>query len=297
MGTPEFALPTLKKIYRNKFNIKAIFTQKSKRRGRGQKILPSPVQKFAQEHEIPFYTPSTLKSYDTERLIKSIKADVILVVAFGFLIPSNILYAKKYGCINLHPSALPKFRGASPLQHVILEGDKYSSICVTKMDEGLDTGPILMQKDFKLPERPTIKWLHDYCAEEGAKLVVNTLENIDNITPKDQESNNISYAQKLSKQDALIDWENDADYIDRKIRANQMTYKAYFHSNLGDIKIIDAEPVIIEHSSKAGEILNHKDLLIACKKNAIKLKKIQIPSKKPMTNLDFNNAGYELQII
>ncbi len=297
MGTPEFAVPTLQNLIISHHKVAAVFTQRPKPRDRGLKETESPVHILAKQNNIPVYTPSSLRTGEALDIINKIDADIIAVAAYGFIIPASILYSKKYGSINLHPSRLPRFRGAAPLQHTIIEGDSESSICVIQMDEGMDTGDILLQKDFTLPKRPTIKWLHDYCALEGAKLIIETLDNKANISPVKQSSENIKYAGKLSKIYGLINWEEDAHKIDCKIRGMSIWPGCYFSSNLGDVKVIEAEPVLLAHSETPGNILDRKNLIISCKDGAIKISKLQLPGKKPITSAEFANGYKDFELI
>lgn len=162
MGTPDFAVPALQNLIDNpNYEVVAVFSQPPKKQGRNLKTQASPVQQLAQQHNIQTFTPSTLKIAENQSVILNIGADVIIVAAYGFIIPKVILDSKKYGCINIHPSSLPRHRGAAPLQHSILQGDKTSSVCIMQMDEGLDTGDILLEEIFALPEDITLKQLHD----------------------------------------------------------------------------------------------------------------------------------------
>lgn len=297
MGTPEFAVPTLQELIFSNHKVVAVFTQRPKPRDRGLKEAESPVHILANQHNIPVYTPSSVKTEEALHIITNIEADIIVVAAYGFIIPASILYCKKYGAINLHPSSLPRFRGAAPLQHTIIEGDGESSICVIQMDEGMDTGDILLQQDFSLPHRADVKWLHDYCASEGAKLVVQVLDNREVITPRKQPGEGIKYAGKLSKIDGLIDFDEDAFKIDCKIRGMVIWPGCYFNSNLGEIKIIEAEPLMLNHQEIPGKILDKKNLIISCKSGAIQINKLQIPGKKQIATAEFVNGYKDFEVI
>ena len=292
MGSPDFAVPSLKAIIESGHKVAAVFTQRPKPKGRGLKETKSAIHNLADQYNLPIYTPSSLRTIDVAEMVSGADADIIVVAAYGFIIPSNILYSKKYGSINLHPSRLPRFRGAAPLQHTIIEGDAESSICVIQMDEGLDTGDILLQKDFILPERSQVKWLHDYCAEEGAKLILEVLENIDSLKPIKQSTDNIKYAGKLSKEDGLIDWNLRALQLDAKIRGMSIWPGCYFKSNIGDIKIIDAEPLLLEYNEMPGKIIDPKNIIISCRSGALKINKLQLPGKSAMWAEEFIN-GYK----
>ncbi len=294
MGTPDFATPTLQELINSKHQIVAAFTQMPKPKGRGMEISYSPVHMLAEANNIPVYTPKTLKNEESFHLVSSIDADIIIVVAYGFIIPKNILDSKKYGCLNLHPSKLPRFRGAAPLQHTIMNEDKESSICVMQMDEGLDTGPILLQKDFDLPNRPTLKWIHDYCATEGAKMILKVVDNIDSIEPIIQPNEGFTYAKKLSKEDGLIDWSRDAYKIDSQIRAVAAWPGAYTKSSIGDIKILDAQPITVNRNEPPATIIG-PGLIIVCGNNALEINSLQLQGKKPISGKDFLNGYSEIK--
>ncbi len=254
MGTPEFALPTLKALNESKqHNIKAVFTAYPKSKGRGMKLTPSPVGEFAACFNLPVYTPKTLRSEEVQKQIHDIEADLIVVVAYGFIIPKSILYAKKYGCLNIHPSMLPKYRGAAPLQRVIITGEKETAVCIIQMDEGLDTGDILMSTRFSLEEDITLIDLHDKCAKIGADILLKTLQSINNLSPISQDSlikdgkclidgreldDKVIYAKKLTKEEAEISWNEDAFVIDCKVRGSNPWPGIHF--NLKNTRYLDS---------------------------------------------------------
>lgn len=295
MGTPYFAVPTLNSLINSSHEVTAVFSQPPKPKGRGMDVTMSPVHNIAETYSIPIYTPSSLRIQETFEIINSIEADIIVVAAYGFIIPKNILESKQYGCINLHPSRLPRFRGAAPLQHTIIEGDKESSICVIQMDEGMDTGPILLQKDFTLPERPTLKWLHDYTAEEGAEMILEAIDNIDILTPRVQSNEGVVYATKLSKEDGFIDFGLSAEKIDAKIRGCAVWPGSFARSKGNIFKIIAAEPIDIQSDLPPGSIFeSEKNMCVACVNGVLKILSIQPENKKPISGQDFLN-GYTIQ--
>jgi methionyl-tRNA formyltransferase len=299
MGTPEFAVPSLKRIINSTHKVAAVFTQKPKPQGRGLELTKSPIHSIAYEHGITAHTPSTLRSDDVIDLINSINADIIVVAAYGFILPKSVLESKKYGCINLHPSRLPRFRGAAPLQHTIISRDKESSICIIQMDEGMDTGDILLQKDFNLPESPTLKWLHDYTSNEGGKMIVEVLDDYENMPHKPQSQNGVVLAPKLRKEDSKINWNQDAFEIEAKIRGYSAWPGSFISTNIGDIKIIEAVALEFSHNSIPSTILDKNLMIIACAKNALKLELIRNDSGKLVSISDFINGlrGQKISII
>ncbi|MDX1917157.1 MAG: methionyl-tRNA formyltransferase [Rickettsiaceae bacterium] len=293
MGTPEFGAMVLDQLILD-HNVVAVFTSPPRPCGRGQKLQKTPVHILAEKNNLDVFTPGSLKKSDTYELIESICADIIVVCAYGFLIPKNILESKKFGCINLHPSKLPRWRGASPLQHTIISGDIYSAVCVMQMDEGLDTGPILKQHDFQMPQRATLRWLHDYTAKIGSKMISEVVGTIENLEPIPQSNEGVSYAGKLTRDDALVDWNMSAELIDCKIRGQNPWPGSIMNTNLGQVKILEAETINIQESVTPGKILGDKDIIISCGSNtAIKILKLQIPGKKIMEAHDFLN-GYNI---
>ncbi|KJV79337.1 methionyl-tRNA formyltransferase [Rickettsia rhipicephali str. Ect] len=285
MGTPEFAVPALKKLITH-YEVKAVFTQQPKAKGRGLNLAKSPIHQLAFEHQIPVYTPSTLRNDEIINLINKVNADIIVVIAYGFIVPQAILEAKKYGCLNIHPSDLPRHRGAAPLQRTIIEGDRKSSVCIMRMDTGLDTGDILMKEDFDLEERTTLEELHNKCANLGAELLIKTLANIDNIVPIKQSSDGVTYAHKLTKEEGKINWHESAYKIDCKIRGMNPWPGAYFSYNDKIIKILEAEYLNADHHFTSGTVISDK-LEIACGSGILRVKKLQQESKKALNIEEF----------
>lgn len=295
MGTPEFATPALRALINSKHKVVAVFSQKPKARGRGMQIMPSPVHQLANEHNIKVYTPETLRNEEAEQLISSIDADIVVVTAYGFIIPKNILESKKYGCLNIHPSKLPKYRGAAPLQRTIIDGERETAVCIMKMDVGLDTGDILMEKDFLISDKITFKELHDECAQMGADLLLQVLENIDNIKPRKQSEEGIVYAHKLSKEESKIDWQESAFVIDCKVRGMNPWPGVYFEHQGKKVKIIESEYLDIQHEYEPGSILNDnpKFFEIACGKGILRISKVQPEGKQIMDAKDWQRGIYK----
>ena len=287
MGTPEFAVPALRHLISSSdHKIKAVFTRAPKAQGRGMKLTNSPIHDLALSHNIDVYTLKTLRNEEAFKLIDSIRADIIIVVAYGFIIPKNILTAKKYGCLNIHPSKLPKYRGAAPLQRTIINGETETSVCIMQMDEGIDTGDIILQKDLILNSKITFPELHDQCAQIGGTLLLEVLENIENLPRVKQSASGVSYADKLTKEEAKVDWHESAFNIDCKIRGMNPWPGAYFIHDSKTIKILEAILTNNEHKSNPGEILN-SDFEVACGSGTLIIKYLKPEGKPKMLATDY----------
>lgn len=287
MGTPEFAVPTLARLINSKdHQVTGVFTQIAKAKNRGLDIIKSPIHYLASQHNIQVYTPSTLKNDEVISLINSIEADVIVVVAYGFLIPEAILRAKKYGCLNVHPSSLPRHRGAAPLQYTIMAGDSESSVCIMQMDEGFDTGDIILQQKFPIPSRITLPILHDQAALLGADLLVKTLDNIDILPRIAQNTDGITYAHKLTKEHGRINWHEAAYNIDCKIRGMNPWPGVYFSYKGKIIKVLEAEYSEITSHLPAGTIISDR-FEVACGRGSLIVKKLQQEGKKALDIEEF----------
>jgi methionyl-tRNA formyltransferase len=290
MGSPSFAIPTFERLLRSSYSIVAVFTQKPKPKNRGMNVEPSPIHALAEKNQIPVFTPESLRNDQIHETISIIEADVIIVVAYGKIIPQNIIDLKKYGCINLHPSKLPRFRGAAPLQRTIMEGDTETRICTMQMDQGLDTGDVLLYEDIKLSNRITFEQLHDLTAQIGADLIIKTLDNIDQIKPIKQSEEGLVYAHKLQKEEGLINWNVDSSFeIDCKVRAISQWPGVFFKYKEEMIKILETSYQDESHNFEPGTIIDD-NLSIACAQGIIRPSILQKPGKKPISARDFINS-------
>ncbi len=285
MGTPEFAVPTLQALI-TKHKVVAVYTQAPKPAGRGQKETLSPVHQVALDHNIPVYTPKTLRNDHAKQEFIQIDADLSVVVAYGLILPKEVLEAHKYGCINIHPSKLPFYRGAAPMQRTIEMGEKETAMCIMKMDEGVDTGDIFITEHVKLDENITYAQLSNYMSKLGADMVLKVLDQIDDITlikqPKDG-----SYAKKIDKEEGLLDWNQDADVLQRKVRAFNPWPGTYFLNGDEKIKVLEANYLNEQHNYTSGTIVDEKKLLIACKNGFFQPLSLQKPGKKIMGYEEF----------
>lgn len=294
MGTPDFAVPCLDSLINAGHEICAVFSQPDKPVGRKQILTAPPVKARALELGIDVYQPSSLKNDDTAyNIIKELNPDVCVVVAYGKILPSNILYATKYGCINVHASLLPKYRGASPVQWAIVCGEKKSGVSTMLLNEGMDTGDILLQSETEIGENETAEELFDRLSEMGAKLIVKTLEQLENsmITPIKQNEDNATYAPIIKKEDALIDFSKSAHEICCLIRGLHFWPVAYTMVEGKRLKIFSANEIKAE-KGESGEILSQeKSIVVKCGGNsAIEINEIQLEGSKRMMTADFLNG-------
>lgn len=282
MGTPHFALPALQALINSAHEVVAVYTAPPKPAGRGKEIKKSPVHELAESHNIPVFTPASLKA---EQLPPS---DVAVVAAYGILLPEHILNAPEFGCINIHPSLLPRWRGAAPIQRTIMEGDKTSAVCIMQMDKGLDTGDILMQGNFEIDDNMTAGELHDFCAKLGAEMTLGCITALGSITPVKQSSEGVTYARKIIREDEIINWDDSAEKIRNQVRGLNPFPGAYFMHEGKKIKLFEVE--VETAKGNAGEVLDDK-LLIACGNGAVRIKKLQKEGKRPMTAAEFLNGS------
>lgn len=286
MGTPEFSVPSLRALINN-YNVKAVFTQPDRPKGRGKKLAVSPVKEVALEYNIPVYQPIKLRNnIEIINELKNISPDFIIVVAFGQILPKEVLEIPKYGCINLHASLLPKYRGAAPLNWCIINGEKESGNTTMLMDVGLDTGDILLQSKFTITDNMNKGDLHDLLKEDGSMLLVKTIDGIvaKEVTPIRQNNEDSSYASMLDKELAKIDWSRDALKINNLIRGlypSPAAYTTYKNSTMKIFKAIILEEIssltpgtIIEVSKLGIKVSTGSSLLL--------VKNIQFPNGKSL---------------
>lgn len=280
MGTPAFAVPTLEALLNDAaFEVVAAYTQPPRPAGRGQKLTPSPIHTLAESHGVPVFTPTSLKSAEAQAEFAALNADAAVVIAYGMLLPKEILDAPKHGCINVHPSALPRWRGAAPLQRTIMAGDSTTQIVIMKMDEGLDTGPALLRKDMTIETGTTAGELHDMIAADAAPMVLEVLKNIESITPEAQSEEGVTYAAKISKAEATIDWSRPAEELLHHIHGLSPFPGAYFTYQGESIKVLKA--ALAQGNGAAGSMLNDTGM-VACGTGALQLVQVQRAGKKAM---------------
>ncbi|WP_027623409.1 methionyl-tRNA formyltransferase [Clostridium lundense] len=291
MGTPEFAVPSLEALI-DEFGVEAVFTQPDRPKGRGKKLAMSEVKEVAVKHNIKVFQPENLKkSRENIEELKSMNPDFIIVVAYGQILSKEILDIPKYGCINLHASLLPKYRGAAPINWVIVNGEKVTGNTTMFMDEGLDTGDMLLKSEVQVTDSMTAGELHDILMKQGGELLLNTIKGIVDGTIKrtKQEDEKSCYASMLSKETGRIDWNKDSKQINNLIRGLNPFPVAFTNYNGEVMKIYEAEVLNENTNSKPGSIINvsKKGIKVATASGVLLIKKIQFPSKKPMYVEDY----------
>lgn len=279
MGTPHFAVPALTKLIASEHQVIAVYTKEPKPAGRGYAEIKSAIHNLADSNGIKVLTPKNFKTQEAIDQFKSLQADIAVVAAYGIILPKSILEIPKYGCINIHPSLLPKWRGAAPLQRTIFEGDKETAVCIMQMDEGMDTGDILLQKNIALDDKITVSELHDLTSDIGADMVLKVLDSVAEIKPIRQSTEGVTHAKKLTPLDEIIDWNKSAEQINCQIRALSPRPAAYFKYNGEKIKIISAQYSNEKHSFDIGRVIDN-NLSIACNGGILKPLLLQREGKK-----------------
>lgn len=287
MGTPDFSVGTLEALLAAGHEITLVVSQPDKPKGRGHELMPTPVKEAALKHGLPVYQPKKVRDPEVVRKLRETEADAMVVIAFGQIIPKEILEMKRYGCINVHASLLPKYRGAAPIQWAVIDGEKESGVTIMQMDEGLDTGDMLLKGSLTLAPDETGGSLFDRLSTLGAELCVEALERMekDELKPEKQGESPTAYARMLTKEMGCLDWSQSAEKLERLIRGLNPWPSAY--TRLGDktLKIWSArvceKP---EGSVSCGEIfrVNKDGFFVACGEGALEITELQLQGKKRM---------------
>jgi methionyl-tRNA formyltransferase len=292
-GTPEFAAKHLQALIDAKMDVVAVYTQPDRPAGRGKKPQASDVKKLAQEHDLPVCQPENFKHADAIGELESWNADIMVVVAYGIILPKAVLETPTHGCVNVHGSILPKWRGAAPIQRSIWAGDKQTGVTIMQMDEGLDTGPMLLVNTVDILSDDTSATLYAKLAESGPAALVYALANYTTLKPIVQNNDDATYAKKLSKEEACIDWQLDAEQLERNCRAFNPWPVQWFNVNDTAVKVWSSKVVGDTTAQHApGTIISaDKDgIVVACAKGALCLTHLQVPGKKPMSVADILNS-------
>ena len=290
MGTPDFSVPVLSEIIGQGHEVVAVYSRAPKPAGRGMELKRSPVHELADRFGIEVHTPKTLRTEEGAEIFRAHDADVAVVVAYGLILPPAILQAPSEGCLNLHASLLPRWRGAAPIQRAIMAGDKETGVMVMKMDEGLDTGPVAMVERVAITSTMTAGELHDRLSTLGADLMVRALSALSrgSLSFQPQAQEGVTYAHKIEKAEARIDWSKSAQELHDHIRGLSPLPGAFFEGDFGKaverVKVLRAE--IVSGSGRPGALLGD-DLTIACGQGALRLSDVQRAGKAPMSAAEF----------
>ena len=297
-GTPDFAATALKALIAARHDIVGVYSQPDRPAGRGRKLQPSPVKQVALDHEIPVFQPETLKTPEAQQELADLNPDVMIVAAYGPILPKAVLEIPTHGCLNIHASLLPRWRGAAPIQRAIAAGDEETGITIMQMDEGLDTGAMLLKSLTAIEEQDTGGSLHDRLAEMGGKAIVKALELLEKGELNGEVQNNdlACYARKLSKDEGHIDWSTAAIDIERLVRAFNPWPGTF--SDLGDqrIRIHEARALATASDKPAGTVLrrDREGIDIACGTGTLRITRVQLPGSRAQSVNDLINGGKEL---
>ncbi|WP_289032038.1 methionyl-tRNA formyltransferase [uncultured Paraglaciecola sp.] len=297
-GTPEFAALHLQALIDSEHNIVAVYSQPDRPAGRGKKLQASAVKQLALENNLDVYQPESLKPAEAQAQLAELNADIMIVVAYGLILPKLVLDTPKLGCLNVHGSLLPKWRGAAPIQRSLWAGDAETGVTIMKMDEGLDTGPMLLKQALTIEDTDTSASLYEKLSVVGPKALLEALSQLKYLQPEEQDNNLATHAKKLSKEEAKIDWGTSALQLERNIRAFNPWPMAFFSVQDANIKVHAAEVIATPadklnippgHIVQAGK----SGILIATKEDCLLLTKLQPPGKKPMSAADLLNGRAE----
>ena len=293
MGTPDFAVPTLNALIESGYEVVGVVTQMDKPRGRGHHLMPTPVKACALAHSIPVYQPATLKGEEFAELLGQIDPEAIVVVAYGKILPVSVLEYPRYGCVNVHGSLLPEYRGAAPMQRAIIDGKTETGITTMLMAAGLDTGDMLLKDSVAISEDDNFEDIHDRLAKCGAKLLVETLRRLESgtLTPEIQDDSLATYAAKIEKSDCLLDFSRSAKELHNLIRGLSPVPLAFTHTPDGKLlkvvrsRVYDAEAIT---QSEVGTVIGaDEDIKVACGKGVLSLMCVVPEGKGRMSAADF----------
>lgn len=301
-GTPEFAAVSLKALIdsskEQNHQVIGVYSQPDRPAGRGQKMVASPVKQLALEHDIPVYQPLNFKQEEDRQVLANLDADIMVVAAYGLILPKVVLETPKLGCINVHASLLPRWRGAAPIHRALIEGDKETGITIMQMDVGLDTGDMLSKVQCDILDTDTSADLHDRLAPLGGQLLVQTLDLIKQgkHQPEQQDESLANYASKLTKQEGAIDWHTQADTLARKIRGLSPWPGSYIETEQGNIKIHKASLHSLDtNQAVPGTVIEitKKEVVIAAVEGAVALQNVQFPGGKRLDIRDALNGKFK----
>ncbi len=294
MGTSEFSVPSLKRLIASESEVVAVYTQPDKRAGRGRVSVLSPVKLLAQSEGIPVFQPASLRDSGEIEHLRNLKADVVIVVAFGQILSQDVLDIPEYGCLNIHPSLLPKYRGPSPIVHAILAGDKKTGASIMLLNAGTDTGPVIAQNEVSVGPEDTAETLENKLAETGAELLLKTLPAWfeRKLVPSHQDNDRATYTRQISKEDGLLDWQLTAPELERRVRAFSPWPGCYTRWQGKKLKVLDAVSLTCDEEMEPGRVVSLADKYeipagVSTAAGVLGLGRIQLEGKKAMLIKDF----------
>ncbi len=296
-GTPEFSCTTLQSLLQSEHEVLAVYTQPDRPSGRGRQVSQSPVKDIALIYDLPIEQPLNFRDPADQKILSDYKADFMIVVAYGILLPKVILEAPKFGCLNIHASLLPRFRGAAPIQRALLSGDKKTGVTIMQMDTGLDTGPMLYKEECDIFETDTSQTLHDRLAELGSDALLYTLENYKKLKPEMQNNSHTTYAHKLTKEEAKIDWQKSAATLALEIRGFNPRPISYTTLDDNVIRIYEAN-VISKNpiNAKIGEIVavSADGIDVVTGKDILQITQLQLSGGRVLSARELLNGRHDL---
>jgi methionyl-tRNA formyltransferase len=284
MGTPDFSVPILDAVVTAGHDVLAIYCQPQRPAGRGKKYRPSPVQSLAESHGIPVRHPINFQDPAEIKSFADLNADIAVVVAYGLILPQAVLDAPKHGCLNIHASLLPRWRGAAPIHRAIMSGDDQTGVCIMQMELGLDTGPVLIRSETDISTDDTTAVLHDRLSGMGAELIVEALSTLSDLEAEPQSDEGVTYASKIDKKEAKINWSKPAIEVDRMIRGLSPFPGAWFELDGQRVKVLNS--AVVSGQGDAGVVLDDT-LTVACGQDAVQLLRLQRAGKGAMEPQDF----------
>jgi len=293
-GTPEFSVPALRALLASSHRVVAVYTQPDRPAGRGRQLTAGAVKQCAIEHGIPVEQPLTLRDPAAVAKLASYSPQVMVVVAYGLILPSDVLSIPPHGCVNIHASLLPRWRGAAPIHRAVLAGDTMTGVAIMQMEEGLDTGPVLVEKTMPIAARDTTGSVHDRLAAMGAEALLEALEGLasGSIAPRVQPAAGVTYAAKIRKEEAQIDWRQSAEQIDRQVRAFNPWPVAQTELHGTQLRIWSAEPVDTATEARPGAVTaaDAQGIRVATGRGVINLTQLQLAGRRVMSAAELLNA-------